>query len=177
MRENHAGHHPPGAMAGAGVSVGASGHWQPDVTVATVVVRDGRLLLVEEYAGGQVPVLNQPAGHLEPDESLQAAALRETLEETGWTVRLTGFLGAWQWTVPGQGGPDGRHFLRLAFAAEPVSHDPGRPLDDGIVRALWMTPAELQLAAVRHRSPLVWQTAQAFLDGRRFPLELLEQVA
>ena len=70
--------------------------WQPDVTVATVVVRDGRLLMVEENAGGQL-VLNQPAGHLEPDESLIEAALRETLEETGWDVRLSAFVGAYQW--------------------------------------------------------------------------------
>ena len=78
--------------------------WQPDVTVATVVVRDGRLLMVEETVGGQ-QVLNQPAGHLEPDESLQDAACRETLEETGWEVRLTGFVGAYQWKAPD--GPDG----------------------------------------------------------------------
>ena len=70
--------------------------WQPDVTVATVVVRDGRLLVVEERVNGAL-VLNQPAGHLEPDESLVDAALRETREETGWDVRLTAFVGAYQW--------------------------------------------------------------------------------
>ena len=67
--------------------------WQPDVTVATVVVRDGRLLCVEERANGRL-VLNQPAGHLEPDESLVEAALRETREETGWNVRITHVVGA-----------------------------------------------------------------------------------
>ncbi|MCC5402513.1 NUDIX domain-containing protein, partial [Staphylococcus aureus] len=70
--------------------------WTPHVTVATVVVRDGRLLLVEEAIDGR-QVLNQPAGHLEPDESLAAAACRETLEETGWTVRLSAFIGTYQW--------------------------------------------------------------------------------
>ena len=70
--------------------------WQPDVTVATVVVRDGRLLMVEERAHGKL-VFNQPAGHLEPDESLSEAALRETREETGWDVKLTAFIGAYQW--------------------------------------------------------------------------------
>lgn len=144
--------------------------WQPDVTVATVVVRDGRLLLVEEHAGGRL-VLNQPAGHLEPDESLQQAALRETLEETGWTVRLTGFVGAYQWT-----SPKGRHYLRFAFCAEPVQHDAGRTLDDGIVRALWLTPSELQAAGERHRSPLVWKTAADWLAGCRHPLELATQL-
>ncbi|MDQ3057354.1 MAG: NUDIX domain-containing protein, partial [Pseudomonadota bacterium] len=92
--------------------------WQPDVTVATIVVRDGRLLCVEERVDGRL-VINQPAGHLEPDESLLEAALRETREETGWNVRLTAFVGAYQWKAE-----TGRHYLRFAFAAEPVQHDP-----------------------------------------------------
>ena len=145
--------------------------WQPDVTVATVVVSDGRLLVVEEAVAGK-RVLNQPAGHLEPDESLVEAALRETREETGWEVRLTGFVGAYQWKAP----ETGRHYLRFAFAAEPVAHDPGRALDDGIIQALWLTPAELQAQAERHRSPLVWQVVADFLGGRRFPLDLLQHL-
>ena len=146
--------------------------WQPDVTVATVVVADGRLLCVEERVNGRL-VLNQPAGHLEPDESLQDAALRETREETGWDVRLTGFLGAYQWKAP----ETGRHYLRFAFAAEPDRHDPARTLDDGIVRALWMTPEELLDARDRHRSPLVWQVVADHLAGHRFPLSLLRHPA
>ncbi|GGD60172.1 NUDIX hydrolase [Pseudoxanthomonas indica] len=143
--------------------------WQPDVTVATVVVRDGRLLLVEERAQGRL-VLNQPAGHLEPDESLLDAALRETREETGWDVRLTAFVGAYQWKAE----ETGRHYLRFAFAAEPLRHDPARPLDEGIVDTHWLTPAELQQAQARHRSPLVWQAVQDFLGGRRYPLDMLQ---
>lgn len=151
--------------------------WQPDVTVATVVVDGGRLLIVEESVGGRL-VLNQPAGHLEPDESLHEAALRETLEETGWDVRLTAFVGAYQWKAPVNGdGSGGRHYLRFAFAAEPVRHDPARPLDDGIVRAVWMTPSELQAAQQRHRSPLVWRAAADFLAGHRHPLELAQHLA
>ncbi|KFL37995.1 NUDIX hydrolase [Arenimonas donghaensis] len=146
--------------------------WQPDVTVATVVVREGRLLMVEERVQGEL-VLNQPAGHLEPDESLVEAARRETLEETGWEVELTAFIGAYQWTSP----RDGKQFLRMAFAAEPRRHDPDRPLDEGIVRALWLTPAELAAESARHRSPLVWQVAEDFLAGRRLPLQALTQVA
>ena len=148
--------------------------WQPDVTVATVVVRDGRLLVVEEEVEGR-RVLNQPAGHLEPDESLVEAALRETREETGWDVRLTAFVGAYQWKSPA-GRHAGRHYLRFAFAAEPVTHDPARPLDAGIVQTLWMTPAELQAAQARHRSPLVWQAVADHLAGRRHPLSLLQQL-
>ena len=150
--------------------------WQPDVTVATVVLRDGRLLCVEERAEGRL-VLNQPAGHLEPDESLLEAALRETREETGWDVRLTAFIGAYQWKAPARAGEsEGRHYLRFAFAAEPVAHDPARELDEGIVRALWMTPSELQAAAERHRSPLVWRVASDHLAGRRHPLSLVDQL-
>jgi len=149
--------------------------WQPDVTVATVVVSGGRLLVVEESVRGRL-VLNQPAGHLEPDERLADAALRETREETGWDVRLTAFVGAYQWHAPGDGEAPGRHYLRFAFAAEPVRHDPARPLDTGIVRAAWMTPGELQAESARHRSPLVWQVVADHLAGRRHPLDLLQHV-
>lgn len=151
--------------------------WQPDVTVATVVVADGRLLCVEELVGGRL-VLNQPAGHLEPDESLLEAALRETREETGWDVRMTAFLGAYQWKAPDQpDGRSGRHYLRFAFAAEPKCHDPMRPLDDSIVQALWLTPDELLAARDRHRSPLVWQVVADHLAGHRSPLSVLQHLA
>jgi len=139
----------------------------PHVTVATVVVRDGRLLQVIERIDGR-EVINQPAGHLEPDETLQEAAVRETLEETGWTVRLTDFIGCYQWTAP-----DGEPYLRFAFAAEPLSHDPQRPLDTGIVSAAWMTPAELLAEPARLRSPLVWQVIADYLGGQRQPLSLV----
>jgi 8-oxo-dGTP pyrophosphatase MutT (NUDIX family) len=145
--------------------------WAPHVTVATVVVRDGRLLLVEEAIDGRA-VLNQPAGHLEPGESLAAAAVRETLEESGWTVRLIAFIGTYQWTAP-----DGTPFLRFAYAAEPISHDPARPLDTGILRALWLDPAELQAEPSRLRSPLVWAVVADFLAGQRHPLSIVKEVA
>lgn len=148
------------------------GHfWQPDVTVATVVVDGGRLLCVEERAGGRL-VINQPAGHLEPDESLMEAALRETREETGWDVRLTAFIGAYQWKAP----ETGRHYLRFAFAAEPLRHDPKRTLDEGIERALWLAPSELRAESPRHRSPLVWQVVADHLAGRRHPLSLVQHL-
>ena len=150
--------------------------WQPDVTVATVVVQDGKLLMVEERAQGRL-VFNQPAGHLEPDESLQEAALRETREETGWDVALTAFIGAYQWKAPDSEAGPGRHYLRFAFAAEPVAHDAARVLDEGIVQALWMSPQELQQQHARHRSPLVWQVVQDYLAGRRSPRSMLQQIA
>ena len=146
--------------------------WQPDVTVATVVVRDGRLLCVEERANGHL-VINQPAGHLEPDESLLEAAIRETREETGWNVRITHVVGAYQWKAT----ETGRHYLRFAFAAEPLDEIPGATLDQGIVRTLWLTPQELQAEQARHRSPLVWRTVADYLGGNRHPLSLVAQLA
>src|SRR5690606_16030672 len=103
--------------------------WQPDVTVATIVERDGRLLMVEETSKGRL-VLNQPAGHLEPDESLQDAAVREAREETRWDIRLTAFIGAYQWSAPAvEAGGNGRHYLRFAFVGEALGEDPARTLD------------------------------------------------
>lgn len=145
--------------------------WAPHATVATVVVDGGRVLLVEDTIEG-CAVLNQPAGHLEPGESLAEAALRETREETGWTVELTDFIGCYQWTAG-----DGTAFLRFCYAARPLSHDPAQPLDTGIDRALWMTPGELQAASERLRSPLVWRVLADYLAGQRHPLHLVQEVA
>lgn len=150
--------------------------WQPDVTVATIVVRDGRLLCVEERVNNQL-VINQPAGHLEPDESLTQAAVRETREETGWIVQPTFFIGAYQWKAPARPNEsNGRHYLRFAFAADAMEEIPGHRLDEGIVRALWLTPEELQAQASRHRSPLVWRTVIDYLGGNRHPLSLAGQL-
>jgi len=140
------------------------------VTVATVVSRAGQLLLVEEDKGGR-RVLNQPAGHLDPGETLLQAAVRETREETGWDVRLTGFIGSYQWTAD-----DGTPFLRFAFEAEPLQHRPEQALDAGIVQALWLTPSALQADMARLRSPLVWHTVSDWLAGQRFPLSMLRHI-
>src|SRR5574344_1998322 len=94
------------------------GRWAPHVTVATIVSDGGRVLLVSEHIDGR-SVLNQPAGHLESGESLAQAAVRETLEETGWEVELTGLVGIYQWQAP-----NGSEFLRVAFAARPLRHHP-----------------------------------------------------
>jgi len=116
-------------------------------------------------------VRNRPAAHLDPGESLVEAAVRETREETGWEVRPTAFIGAYQWNAP-----DGTPFLRFAFAAEPLRHHPDQALDSGIVQALWLTPAALQADMARLRSPLVWQTVSDWLAGQRHPLSILRQV-
>jgi len=145
-------------------------HWHPHVTVASVVAREGRLLLVEERIDGRL-VLNQPAGHLEPGESLAQAAVRETLEETGWDIRLDAFIGCYQWQAP-----DGSDYLRFAFAGTALAHHPERTLDEGIERAGWLSPEELLAESTRHRSPLVWQVAADWLAGRRQPLDLVRQL-
>ncbi len=146
--------------------------WQTDITVATLVARNGKLLCVEEHAAGQL-VINQPAGHLEPNESLIEAAVRETREESGWHVRPTHLVGTYQWQVP----ETGKQYIRFAFAADPVSEIANAQLDEGIVRALWLTPSELQAAAARHRSPLVWRVVTDYLAGSRHPLSLVQHIA
>jgi 8-oxo-dGTP pyrophosphatase MutT (NUDIX family) len=143
--------------------------FRPDVTVATLVARDGRLLVVEESVRGQ-RVLNQPAGHLEPGESLVQAAARETLEETGWSVRLLHFVGAWLWDEPGQA----RTWLRFVFAAEALSHDPSQPLDAGILATHWLTPSELRQSRLPLRTPLVLSGLDAWLAGQRLPLAAVQ---
>ena len=95
--------------------------------------------------------------------------MREALEETGWDIRLESFIGAYQWHAPG-----GQQYLRFAFGGVPLRHDAARPLDAGIERALWLTPAELRARSAEHRSPLVWQVAADWLAGRRQPLTLLQ---
>ncbi|MCE7950819.1 MAG: NUDIX hydrolase [Xanthomonadales bacterium PRO7] len=139
--------------------------WRPDVTVACIVPRDGKFLLVEEDVHGK-RVLNQPAGHLESGESLHVAALRETREETGWDVNLTHLVGIYQW-ANGDGS-----FLRFTFAAEPVCHDPARRLDSGIIRALWMTRGEIA-ASTNLRSPMVLKGIDDYLGNQRLPLDAL----
>lgn len=139
--------------------------WRPHVTVATVVARDGRFLMIEERSRGRL-VLNQPAGHLEPGESLPQAAVREALEETAWDIRLTAFLGTFLWQVPG-----GAHYLRFAFAGEALRQHEGRALDDGIERALWLEPEAIAAEPARLRSPLVLASLDAWRTGPHLPLD------
>ena len=142
--------------------------WRPHVTVATVVPRDGRFLLVEEDVRGRI-VLNQPAGHLDPDESLQVAAVRETLEETGWEVALDCLLCVQQW----RNAESGNEFVRFTFAALPVRHHEARELDAGILRALWMTREEIAAEAARLRSPMVLASIDDWIAGHRIPLDAI----
>ncbi len=142
--------------------------WAPHVTVATIVERDNRFLMVYEDADGQ-KVYNQPAGHLDPNETLQQAALRETLEETGWTVQLTGVVGVNLYTAPS----NGITYCRTTFIAEPVCHDSARALDVGIIEAVWLTYEELVARKDQLRSPMTLQIIDEYRAGRRFPLQVI----
>jgi len=142
--------------------------WKPNVTVAALIEREGRFLLVEEETDDGLR-FNQPAGHLDEGESLIAACAREVLEETAWSFAPTALVGVYQWPRPQRDIT----YMRFAFAGDLGAHDEGRALDDGIVRTVWMTPDEIRATADRHRSPLVWQCVSDYLAGRRFPLDLI----
>jgi len=145
--------------------------WKPSVTVAAVIERGGRFLLVEEETAEGIR-LNQPAGHLDPGESLLAAAARETLEETAFAFTPTQLIGVYLWRA-GRTGGDAATYLRFAFCGELGAHDPQRPLDHGILRALWLSREEIIARADQHRSPLVQRCVDDYLGGARYPLELL----
>jgi 8-oxo-dGTP pyrophosphatase MutT (NUDIX family) len=147
-------------------------YWKPNTTVAAVVERDGRLLMVEERTSQGVRI-NQPAGHLDPGESLAGAVVRETLEETGHHVEPVALLGIYLSRYLNESSGIDVTYLRIAFLCRPVSHDPERPLDAAILRPLWMSPTEIVAARARHRSPLVERTLADFIAGRRFPLDLI----
>jgi NADH pyrophosphatase NudC (nudix superfamily) len=138
----------------------------PDVTVAALAERQGRFLLVEERIARRL-VFNQPAGHVEPGETLVQAVARETREETAWRFTSEAFLGAYLWRHPGTG----RSSLRFAFIGSVTDHDAMQPLDHGILRTHWLTRAELLEHEPRLRSPLVLRCIDDYLAGQRRPLD------
>lgn len=156
--------------------------WKPSVTVAAIVVRDDpdgpRYLLVEEMTPEGLR-LNNPAGHLDPGESPQQAAVRECLEETACAFVPQALLGVYlsrfqrgERVVDGRAVPaEDISFVRFAYCGTVGAPEPGRALDAPIVRTLWLTPDEVRASVARHRSPLLLQCIEDHLAGRRLPLE------
>ncbi len=140
--------------------------WLPHITVATIIEKDNKFLLVEEDLHGK-KILNQPAGHLDEGETLIEAAIRETLEESGYQVEIHHMVEMAQWTSPNSH----THFLRTCFAGSVVEYFPEQELDDGIIRALWMTRNEVAQNQHRLRSPLVLNHIDHYIAGKKFDLD------
>ncbi|WP_111496470.1 MULTISPECIES: NUDIX hydrolase [Marinobacter] len=141
--------------------------WKPHATVAVVTEKDGRFLMVEERSNGLV-VFNQPAGHVEENETILEAACREALEETGWQVEPRHFLGLYTYQAPATG----KTYYRMCFVAEALTHETDE-LDDDIIAAHWLTYEELKEQSEKLRSPLVMRCIEDYLAGRRFPLSVI----
>jgi len=145
--------------------------WKPHATVAAVIERNGRYLMVEELIKGR-HVYNQPAGHLDPNESIIEAAIRETKEETAWDFTPEYISGIYRWDQ----ATTGRCFLRFSFVGSCDNHDAEQALDDGIVRAIWLSRDEVAAKSEKLRSPMVLTCIDDYLAGKKYPLELLTDI-
>ena len=145
--------------------------WKPHTTVAAIIERDNRFLMVEEIINGE-PVFNQPAGHLDPDESLIDAVIRETQEESAWQFIPEAITGIYLWKHP----DNGKSFLRVAFCGSCLNHSPTQALDDGILHAVWKSRDELIGQPDKLRSPMVINCIDDYLAGKRYPLDMLVHV-
>ena len=143
-------------------------HQLPHITVATVIEREGKFLMVKENSAGRL-VYNQPAGHVELNESLFEAAIRETLEETAWQVNLEQLLGIYQHTSP----DNGITYIRHCFTAKAIEPRTERGLDEGIFEAVWVSLEDLEQRESQMRSPLVLEVIRDYLKGVSYPLSLI----
>jgi len=146
--------------------------WKPHVTVAAIIERDGKFLLVEEETDEGLR-FNQPAGHLECGEALTEAVVREALEETGYAFEPRFLVGVYNWRHPTKDIT----YLRFAFGGEITGHDAGRRLDDGIIGTRWFSLDEIRASADRHRSPMILRGFEDWSAGKRFPLDLITHYA
>ena len=150
--------------------------WKPSVTVAAIIEREGRFLLVEEHTQDGLR-LNNPAGHLDPGENPIQACARETLEETAFHFTPDALVGIYMSrfdkAVPGQDKPLDITYMRFAFCGTLGEHVAGQALDEGIVRTLWLTPDEIRACVPLHRSPLLLTCVEDYLAGKRYPTAIL----
>lgn len=146
--------------------------WKPSVTVAAVIEQGGRYLLVEEHTAEGLR-LNNPAGHLDPGESPQQAVVREALEETARHFSPTHVVGVYLARFQRPAQDEDITYLRLAFCGSVDEPLPGRALDTGVVRTLWLSPDEIRAQVHRLRSPLVLRCIEDHLAGQRHPLEVI----
>jgi 8-oxo-dGTP pyrophosphatase MutT (NUDIX family) len=142
--------------------------WKPNVTVAAVIEQDGKFLLVEEHTS-QGLKFNQPAGHLEANESLLQAVVREAREESAYDFEPQYLVGVYRWHADASDIT----YLRFAYSGRILAHHAGQALDEGIVRAVWMSVEEIRTTVTRHRSPLILQCVEDYLAGKKYPLELV----
>ena len=144
-------------------------YWAPHVTVAAIIHQEGRFLLVEENDNDKI-VINQPAGHLENNESLIEAVIRETLEETRWELSPSYISGIYRWIHD-----NGETYLRICFVGDVVKEHKELNLDTGIERAIWLTKQEVY-EHPRLRSPLVIKSIRDYLNGEKYPLSLIQDI-
>jgi len=142
--------------------------WKPNLTVAAIAQKGDAFLMVEEVIDGKA-VFNQPAGHLDENESLIEAVVRETLEETGWQFTPEHIIGLYQMKILSKE----RTYIRVCFSGTCDNHDPERPLDNEIIQAVWMTRDQLLKESERLRSPMVIQCIDDYLADKRYSLDLL----
>ena len=142
--------------------------WLPHTTVATIIEEKGKFLMVHEHSDGEI-VYNQPAGHLDPNESLVEACVRETYEETGWHIAPNSFLGVSQYTAP----TNGVTYIRHSFVAQALNRDVHAELDKGIIEAVWLTYEEILSKKHLLRSPVVLGDIEKYRLGHAISLDLL----
>ena len=142
--------------------------WLPHLTVAAIIEQKGRFLCVEELAHGET-VINQPAGHVEKNETLVEACIRETLEETAWRVKPSAFLGTYMYTSYS----NNITYCRMSFIAEALEEVPNLTLDNGILRAQWFSAKEIRNKKAQLRSPMVLKCIEDYLSGQSYPLDII----
>ncbi|WP_089374554.1 NUDIX hydrolase [Methylobacillus rhizosphaerae] len=142
--------------------------WKPHTTVAAIIEQDGRFLMVEEETADGIR-LNQPAGHVEDGETLLEAVIRETREETAYRFTPHKLLGVYHWRHPSKD----MTYVRFAFIGQADQHQAEQALDDGIIRALWLTADEIRACQPQHRSPQVLACVEHYLAGQHFPLNVI----